>query len=247
MMDFDSKQLHRRGVLALTAALGTGIVAIRSATAVGPAATAEPEAKGDDEDLSAEEGLMREHGVLRRTLNVYAELAVRLQWSSGNIDFAAFADAAKLFREFCEDYHERKLEEAYIFPELRKAGGQNEKLVEVLLAQHQRGREITDYIHRTASQGKTAGHARRLARALSSFVQMYNAHFAWEDTVIFPAWKATQPKMKLAELADKFDDIQREIFGEDGFKHAVARIGHIEEVLGMGDLAQFTAPPPPAS
>ena len=245
-MGFNSKELHRRGALALAAALGTGVLAVRNGGFVIPAAANKQEEKGG-EDVSATEDLMREHGVLRRTLNVYAELAARLHSNSGNIDFAALADAAKLFREFGEDYHEHMLEEVYIFPEVRKSGGPNEKLVEVLLAQHERGREITDYLYRVASQGKISDDTRALAGALASFARMYNAHSAWEDTVIFPAWKAMQSKARLEELADKFEDIEHEKFGEDGFEHAVARIARIEEAFGMGDLALFTAPPPPAS
>jgi hemerythrin-like domain-containing protein len=117
--------------------------------------------------------------------------------------------------------------------------------VGVLLSQHQRGREITDYIVRVASRGKLAGEAKTLARALASMTRMYSAHAAWEDTVAFPAWKAALPKAKLDELAKKFEDIEHEKFGKDGFEQAVARIAKIEQVFGLVDLAAFMAPPPP--
>src|SRR5690242_19248800 len=106
------------------------------------------------EDVSASEDLMREHGVLRRTLIVYAELAGRLRNNATAVDPGALLEAAKLFREFGEHYHERTLEERYIFPEVGKAGGANEKLVEILLRQHQRGREITDYASSVAARGQ---------------------------------------------------------------------------------------------
>jgi hemerythrin-like domain-containing protein len=184
--------------------------------------------------------------VLRRTLNVYFELASRLSAGKTGVDLPALADAAKLFHDFGEDYHEHMLEETYIFPEVRKAGGPNEKLVEVLLAQHQRGREVTDYIYRLASQAKLPGHEEALGKALSTFSRMYNAHSAWEDTVIFPAWKAMQSKARLAELADKFEEIEHQKFGKDGFEDAVARISRIEQAFGLHDLSAFTAPVPPA-
>jgi hypothetical protein len=47
------------------------------------------------------------------------------------------------------------------------------------------------------------------------------------------------------ELREKFEDIEHEQFGEDGFDDAVAQIAGIEESLGLTDIAQFTAPPPP--
>jgi hemerythrin-like domain-containing protein len=243
-MSLDASELNRRGAIALAAGLASGVLTIKAGAAL---AVAPFEGKKGGEDVSATEDLMREHGVLRRALNVYAELARRLEARARGIDMAALASAAMLFRDFGEDYHERMLEEAYIFPEVRKAGGPNEKLVEVLLLQHQRGREITDYIQRIASRGRIGADGRPLAKALSSMTRMYNAHAAWEDTVIFPAWKASQPKERLDELADKFEGLEREKFGKDGFEDAVARIAKIEEAFGLHDLAAFMAPSPPAA
>jgi hemerythrin-like domain-containing protein len=237
-MSIDERELNRRGALAL-AALGALTLGGGGAHAVAPF-------HGEkDEEVTAAEDLMREHGVLRRALNVYAELARRLEAGARAIDSAALADAAKLFRDFGEDYHERMLEEAFVFPDVRKDGGPNEKLVDALLAQHQRGREITDYVQRVASRSKIGGAAKPLGRALFAMTRMYNAHAAWEDTVIFPAWKERQTKGKLDEFAGKFEDIEREKFGKDGFEDAVARIAKIEAAFGLGDLAAFTAPPPP--
>jgi hypothetical protein len=76
---------------------------------------------------------------------------------------------------------------------------------------------------------------------------MYNLHAAWEDTVIFPAWKSMQSKERLEELAGKFEEIEHERFGKDGFEDAVARILKVEQALGLADLAAFTASPPPTA
>ena len=79
-------------------------------------------------------------------LLVYIETVPKLRANPGGIDAGALAQTAKLFRSFGEDYHEKKLEEAHIFPVLRKAGGPAAGYVDVLIAQHNRGREVTDYI-----------------------------------------------------------------------------------------------------
>jgi hypothetical protein len=42
-----------------------------------------------------------------------------------------------------------------------------------------------------------------------------------------------------------FEEIERERFGSDGYEDAVRQIGDIEGALGLADLAQFTAQPPP--
>ena len=50
---------------------------------------------------------------------------------------------------------------------------------------------------------------------------------------------------QLDDIGDKFEDIEKEQFGQDGFEDAVKQIGAIEGSLGLNDIAQFTAPPPP--
>lgn len=239
-MSFEMAELNRRGAAALAMALGTGVI-IRKA---GIVVAANAEEKGD-EDVSATEDLMREHGVLRRTLIVYAELARRLRHGNGMVDSRALADAAKLFHDFGEEYHEKSLEETYIFPEVRKAGGPHEKLVEVLLTQHQRGREITGYLLHIGERGNIGGNAVPLGKALDAMSRMYDAHAAWEDTVLFPAWKKLQSKSRLEDLAETFEDIEHKTFGKDGFDDALARISHVEQELGLDDLAAYTAGAPP--
>jgi hemerythrin-like domain-containing protein len=228
----------RRRFLAMTGAgLATGGAAI---------GWAQPAQQGAEKDVGAVEDLMREHGVLRRILLIYRESAARLRQNPTSVDPRAIADAARLFRSFGEEYHERKLEEAHIFPALRDAGGPAASYVDVLVAQHRRGREITDYILAVAGKGAIAGAAAEpLARVFNAMDLMYENHTAREDTVVFPAWKATLSEDQLDDIGDLFEDIERQQFGRDGFEDAVARIGHIEQTLGFADLKQFTAPAPP--
>jgi hemerythrin-like domain-containing protein len=162
------------------------------------------------------------------------------------VDPSALVDAARLFRSFGENYHERILEEQYIFSEVHKAGGPVAGLVEVLIRQHQRGRDITDYIEQIGKKGTIGtGDVEPLATTMESMVRMYDPHAAWEDTIVFPAWKKEQPKRRLDELAEKFEEIEHQQFGKDGFDDAVARISRIEEMLELANLDLYTAPPPP--
>src|SRR5438105_15468748 len=97
-------------------------------------------------EVTATEDLMREHGVIRRALLVYAEAAPRLRQNASALDPSALRQTAQLFRAFGEDYHEKMLEEQHIFPVVRKMGGKLARYADILIQQHQRGREITDYI-----------------------------------------------------------------------------------------------------
>lgn len=214
-----------------------------------PAIAAEKHAmpgKNEQKEVGAVEDLMREHGVLRRALLVYRESASRLRSNPTGVDPQALNQTARLFRTFGEDYHERQLEEAYIFPALRKAGGLAAAYVDVLIAQHNRGREITDYILAVTGKGSIgAGDVEPLAGVLDSLDLMYENHSAREDTIAFPAWKEALSERQLDEMGDKFEEIERRQFGKHGFEEAVGQISRIEQALGFADLAQFTAPPPP--
>lgn len=201
--------------------------------------------KEESKEVTAIEDLMREHGVLRRALFVYSEATVRLRSNPSAVAPGALQKTAKLFRDFGEEYHEKKLEEAYIFPAVRQAGGEAARYPDILIAQHQRGREVTDYILSLSLAKLGAGKAGTLAQALESFVRMYRAHAAREDTIVFPAWKQALTAKRLDELNDKFEEIEHQQFGEDGFEKAVRRISEIESELGLADLARFTAPHPP--
>lgn len=198
---------------------------------------------GTDEDVGAVEDLMREHGVLRRAILVFRESATRLRQGS-TVDPAALAQTARLFRSFGEEYHERKLEEAHIFPVVRKARGEGASYVQVLIDQHNRGREIIDYVLGAAGGAAGSG-AEALAQALEQFELMYANHAAREDTIVFPAWKAALGEKGVAEMGEKFEEIEKQQFGGDGFDQAVKQIGQIEGALGFSDLKQFTAPAPP--
>jgi hemerythrin-like domain-containing protein len=200
--------------------------------------------KDSGEDVSATEDLMREHGVIRRVLVVYREVAARLRAKAGSVPPEAIQRAARLMRTFGEDYHERQLEEAHIFPALTKAGGALVLTVDALLAQHRRGREITDYVLGLTQKAIGAQDTGPLAGTLEAFARMYEEHTALEDTIVFPAYKKLLSPKELDEMGDKFEDIEHTTFGKDGFEDAVARTGDIEKSLGI-DLATMTAPPPP--
>jgi hemerythrin-like domain-containing protein len=229
------------------------IAAAPSLLATGAAALAArkraPRAKPKSEEKAtgAVEDLMREHGVLRRCILAWRETAGRLRMEPEDVDASALNDSAKLFRSFGEDYHEKKLEEAHIFPRVRHAVAGGAASVSVLMAQHARGREITDYILSvTGGAHVSAADAEMLARAFDAFDVMYANHMAREDTIVFQAWKDQLSPAEFAEMGNLFETIERAEFGGDGFDDAVRRIAAIEEKLGLTNLAQFTAPRAPA-
>jgi len=179
-------------------------------------------------EVTATEDLMREHGVIRRALLVYSELADKIRKSPASVDAAALHKTAQLFRTFGEDYHERMLEEQHIFPIVRRMKGEAAKYPDILIAQHNRGREITEYTLAVTNASKISVlHAEPLARVFEGFIRMYENHAVREDTIVFPAWKTNFTNRQLDALSDQFEDIEHKMFGKDGFEDAEKTISGI--------------------
>ena len=245
----------RRQLLAGISVAGAGVLInacrntqTRSGGATNDEDKKEGPAPGEAEpvEVTATEDLMREHGILRRALLVYQETAVKLRQDAASVPPDSLEKTANLFRVFGEDYHEKKLEEVFIFPAVKKVPGAAAGYVDVLLAQHVRGREITDYLLSISQADRIASNnVEPLAKTLESFVRMYEHHAAIEDTVIFPAWKVAVGSNELDALGEKFEEIEHEQFGGDGFETALKRMEEIEQSLGLSNLDMFTAPAPP--
>ena len=109
-------------------------------------------------EVTPTEDLMREHGILRRALLVYQETAVKLRQDVASVPLDALEKTANLFRVFGEEYHERKLEEVFIFPVVKKLSDPSFTYVDILLAQHQRGPRKQSSAHnrhaRVGGQGR---------------------------------------------------------------------------------------------
>lgn len=232
----------RRGFLQASAALSVGIVASGCASTGGSMTKPKDDEKaheGGEEEVSPAEDLMREHGVLKRVLLVYGEGIRRLD-TNQDLPPEAIADAAKIIRTFIEDYHE-KLEEDHLFPRFRKAN-MHVDLVEVLLAQHQAGRRVTDQTMALANLQaiRNPDDRRRLSESLRIFIRMYEPHEAREDTVLFPALRKIVTPHEYDALGEDFEKIEHQTFGEGGFEEMVDRVAAIEKTLGIYDLSQFT-------
>ena len=79
-----------------------------------------------------------------------------------------------------------------------------------------------------------------LEEALSAFVRMYRPHEAWEDTVVFPAFKKALGRKAYAELGERFEEREHALFGKEGFEGVLGKISEIETSFGLHDLSRFT-------
>ena len=209
------------------------------AAALGPAAVWARAEAGAEPEISPVEDLMQEHGVLRRVLLIYADIDRRVQAGLG-FPMATLEAAAGIVHDFVEYYHER-MEEEKVFPHFEGAG-RMVPLVKILRQQHQAWRKMTRYLQTQVNVGLLLNeqNRRELSRYLRAFMGMYQPHAAREDTVLFPAFRSLMPAKAYQELGEKFEQIEHQKFGEQGFHKAVAQVAELEKTLGIHDLAQFT-------
>ena len=200
-----------------------------------PAAPKKPE---KEEEVTPTEDLMREHGLLKRVLLVYDEVRRRIG-TGAEFPPDVVTGGARIIRSFIEEYHEQ-LEEKHLFPRFRSHHTLVD-LVDVLEAQHQAGRRVTERILALTAGGlKGAGEKKELAASLESFVRMYAPHEAREDTVLFPALRRLVSAQEYDALGETFEDEEHRKFGQEGFEGMVERVAGLEKTLGIYDLKQFT-------
>ncbi|MEO6339075.1 MAG: hemerythrin domain-containing protein [Caulobacteraceae bacterium] len=196
------------------------------------------------EALPAPEFLMRGHGLLRRITSLFREAAPGVRVNPGALDMQALGQATDLFRAFGEEFQEKKLEEAIVFPAVQKAGGEAADLIPTLVEQHDRGRQLIAAIHGHSQKTLSPIDVEPLARSLEAMARMYDEHTAIEETLIFPAWRKTLKASGLNDASEQFAKINQAQFKGDGFEMALAEVKQIEQRMGLVHLRLFTASPP---
>lgn len=197
------------------------------------------DAQAKTEEVTPVEDLMREHGILRRIMLIYDKEINELE-KGKNPQYGVIFKSATIIHDFIEAYHE-KLEENYIFPIFEKAGKLTD-LTNTLREQHEAGRKLTVAILQLSKEKQYGNkdNPNALANNLRSFIRMYRPHAAREDTILFPALRNLISEKEYAELGDKFEDKERELFGENGFEDKVKEVSELEKELGIYELSHFT-------
>jgi hemerythrin-like domain-containing protein len=185
------------------------------------------------------EDLMREHGILRRIMLMYDEIGRRLQQGQ-KFPLQALAGANDIIRRFIQDYHEKN-EELHIFNRFSNSGKMVE-LVATLYQQHLAGRKLIDKVRNLSTEENLQDPAARvkIAEFLTTFNQVGRHHAAWEDTVLFPAFRSIISPQDFTEVGETFAKAEEKHFGANGFEKVVGQVADLEKKLGLDDLKQFT-------
>ncbi len=191
----------------------------------------------EETQVSAPEDLMREHDVLHRILLIY-ERIITTPGAAAEWPVKTLTEAARLVQTFIEQYHQ-KTEEDHVFPRFEKARRHTD-LVAVLRKQHDAGTRLTQAILKGAGQLKEPADAERLTRDVRAYIRMYQPHSAREGSVLFVDLHTVVEPKEYEEMGDRFEEIEHEKLGENGFENAVSQVAAMEKTLGIYDLSQFT-------
>jgi hemerythrin-like domain-containing protein len=236
MEDYLNPKESRRNFLV------TGGVLLAAASLFGAGCSMGPEKEAMSSTIPPTEDLMREHGVLSRVMLVYDEIARRLRFGE-EFPLQVLAEGNDITRRFMQEYHEKN-EENHLFNKFSNAGKMVE-LVAVLYQQHLAGRKLVGEINSANTEENLRDPAKRLrvAEYLITFNQLYRHHAAWEDTVLFPAFRSIISGKDFAALGETFEKEEEKLFGKDGYAKIVGQVADLEKKLGIYNLQQFTPKP----
>jgi hemerythrin-like domain-containing protein len=234
-MNEDQSQT-RRHFLAAAAAAGTGLVISSSSLLAAEPAERTPGQPKDEPEITPAEDLMSEHGVIERLLLIYDYTTPDLT-AGRQAPIALIARAAELLRRFAENYHE-KMEEEYVFPRFEKAN-RHVELVKVLRQQHDAGRSITGRVIQLCGN-PTHPKFGDLPTLLRSYATMYYPHISRENSILFRDLRKVTPPREYAEMGERFEQVEQERLGGEGYEKTLAQVVEIEKSLRINDLAKFT-------
>jgi hemerythrin-like domain-containing protein len=227
-MDEPTSHTRRRilaasGAAALVAAVGD-VSAASSAT--------------DEHLISPNEDLMQEHGLVGRVILIYRRCMHNIEQGI-EFDPSHIATAARIVAHVIHGHHELE-EERILFPIVQRRKTLS-PLIAVLVGQHQAARGLTGTIANTATAKGLRDPNQRgvILNAMREFASMYEPHGAYEDTVVYPAFRAALSAQEYLKYSRMFAAEERKANGVDGFEKRVVELTGIENALGIS-LSAYT-------
>jgi hemerythrin-like domain-containing protein len=188
--------------------------------------------------ISPTEILSREHAIIERVMIAMESMIVRLVDDPG-IDVFPINHAAITINEFGAQHHMVD-EEQFLFPKFREAGVAV-PLVDTLQAQHDGGRQMIGRIIELTRERHIddLGQVNELADLCMSFIIMYRAHAAWEETMAFPAFYDIVPQNYVDNIGMRMRDEEQGMMSDPGLHKLMDNLRQIEEAAGTADLTNF--------
>lgn len=160
------------------------------------------------------EELVEEHRAIKKMLDIMGVISQKLEngESVATSDLDAIIDFIHLFTDKC---HHGK-EEDILFPALVAAGVAKEGgLIEVLLFEHEQGRQYINQIAGDIELYKTGNNkvASEVSKLITQYTNMLIEHIHKEDTDLYPMSDYRLSQEKQQQLLSEFERLEQEVIG----------------------------------
>lgn len=166
--------------------------------------------------MRATEILMEEHRAIERVLSSLERATNRLSRGE-EVYLRFFCGCSTFFKRFVDNCHHMK-EERFLFPALVENGLPGETgPIAIMLAEHAQGRLLAQVLDESTLQFQ-AGDVRMRNEVINSatgYIKLFRQHIYKEEHVLSPLADKVISISQQASLAQFFESVEREDFGED--------------------------------
>ena len=159
--------------------------------------------------------LKMEHDAVRITLRILDKICQRIERSGEIIDFQHLDQLLEFFTVFVDKCHHGK-EEELLFPALENVGVSNKGgPIEVLLHEHQQGREYVQAMNAALDQYTKGDPAvvNEFVKSAKGYINLLNQHIEKENGVLFPLAETHLAKQAQEKLWEGFEMIETQKIG----------------------------------
>lgn len=187
-----------------------------------------------DGSLSPSEILEAEHRVIERMLDAMEREAQRLTDGDTPAPWI-FSDTSDFIADFADACHHAK-EERRMFPMLETAGmPADHGPMYWLIQDHKRGRELNRLMRAAAGRLFAGDESARaeLIGEINDYVKLLRIHIKKEDNAFFPMADRMLDEAHQRQLADEFDEVEREETGEGVHEKYLGVLERVEREMGL--------------
>ena len=159
--------------------------------------------------------LKMEHDAVQLTLRILDKICQKIEQSGEIINLQHIDQLLEFFKVFVDKCHHGK-EEELLFPALENVGVSREGgPIEVLLHEHQQGREYVQNMNAVLSQ-YTKGNRKAVAEFVKTargYINLLDQHIDKENSVLFPLAETHLSEQEQAKLWEGFELIETQKIG----------------------------------
>jgi hemerythrin-like domain-containing protein len=159
--------------------------------------------------------LKMEHDAVQMTLRILDKICQRIEKSGEILDIQHLDQLLEFFKIFADKCHHGK-EEDLLFPALENVGVSREGgPIEVLLHEHQQGREYVQNMNAALVQYKKGGRTAvdEFVKNAKGYINLLNQHIDKENSVLFPLAETHLSEQEQAKLWEGFELIETQKIG----------------------------------